>query len=83
MTISRAKVRRTSTGFSFPVSKVVLCAQAGKETMDNKEVAKEIVIAMIEKGAFSQRSTTDHYVSEVCKAFKAVYQTVKECENPN
>jgi hypothetical protein len=56
-----------------------LCAQAGKENMDTKEIAKEIVVAMIEKGAFYPSDRPDIYVSEVRKAFSAVYKTVEDC----
>ena len=48
--------------------------------MDNKEIAKEIVIAMIEKGIINYEgftTTTD----AVCEAFKKVYHAVLKGEN--
>lgn len=59
--------------------------------MDKFEITKEIVLKLIETekiarpinqngASYSAEEANEKYIEEVCKAYKAVYQTVQKAE---
>lgn len=47
--------------------------------MDRTEATTQIVVSLIEKGAFPFASDEDR-VEAICKAYKNIYDTVRLCE---
>lgn len=46
--------------------------------MDDKEIAKEILIACIEHGGVKRTSSSETAIDAVCEAYKEILKAVKE-----